>query len=66
MLAISEMLFPSDDVHNPGTLAALEDLARQLEEAAGEKADAQPKQTVQLPQEDDARTKRRKRYKHKS
>ena len=60
------MLYPSNDVHNSGTLAALEDLAKQLEEAVMEKADAHPKQTVQLPQEDDARIQRRKRYKHKS
>lgn len=66
MLGIDEMLYPGNDVHGSGTLAALEDLARQLEEAAVEKADAQPKQAAQMPQEDDARTKRRKLYKHKS
>lgn len=53
-------------MHVSGTLAALEDLARQLEEAAEEGTDAEPKQTVQMLQEDDARIKRRKRYRHKS
>ena len=57
-----------DAVHDSGTLAALEDLAKQLEQAAAEttESDDKPKQAVHLPQEDDARLKRRKRYKHKS
>lgn len=57
---------PNSDMHGSGTLAALEDLARQLEEAAVETADAEPKQTAHLLQENDARIKRRKRYRHKS
>ncbi|KAL3141617.1 hypothetical protein ABBQ32_004857 [Trebouxia sp. C0010 RCD-2024] len=49
-----------------GTLAALEGLAKQLQEAAAETIEAKPEQTTELLQQDDARIKRRKGYKHTS
>lgn len=49
-----------------GTLAALEGLAKQLQEAATETIEVKPEQTADSLQQDDARIKRRKGYKHTS
>ena len=53
-------------VHCAVTLTALQDLAKQLQ-AAGQEADAKvPQKITQAPPQDDKRTRRRKRYVHKS
>ena len=53
-------------VHCAVTLTALQDLAKQLQ-AAAQEANAQvPQKIMQAPPQDDKRTRRRKRYVHKS